>query len=476
MPLPKLSRKSTALVLLAAGWISACAAVLGIEDGTPRDDGGAGGDASLPVIGDGTVVTDDASGGTCEAVLLRDELGVFVTVDGADTPSCGTRGSPCKTVGAAIARAVSLARPGVYIAAGTYVETVTLRSGIDLIGGWNVLGAGDGAQWSRACSSQVTTLKAGSDAVTVRAPSLAGQVTKLSTLTIASRDGTPSPGESPVGVLATGGTTLQLVAVDVRAGSAGVGVAGARGDAGAPGGGDCDAGGDGGPGTPPGPSGPSSDGGSFGAEGYVAGDGVVGSGGPRGQNGPAPGKGTCVECRNCTVGGVCANVDLGPSCGTDGKTGCGGLGGAGGAGGSGGGSSVALLAWDGAKVFVVGGSLRAGDGARGAAGAGGGAGGPGGTGSAGAGMLPCDTACGGVIALGCPTGRDAGRGGAAGGAGGAGAPGGTGGDGAGGNSYAIVQGGGANVVAEPSTLLEFGNAGAAGGPGAAAGHAGARAP
>jgi hypothetical protein len=151
------------------------------------------------------------------------------------------------------------------------------------------------------------------------------------------------------------------------------------------------------------------------------------------------------------------------SCGSAGASGCGGQPGQGGQGGQGGGSSVALYVWD-AKVTMIGGALRAGNGGTGGAGGPGGLGGAGGTGANGAAATSCDTACGTQIpAFKCgPVQSTAAAGGTGsrGGAGGRGAP---GGGGAGGSTFAAVEGGVARVT--------ISNAGMASGiPGASRGN------
>jgi alpha-tubulin suppressor-like RCC1 family protein len=65
-------------------------------------------------------------------------LAVFVASTGTDTPECGTRAAPCRTVWQGQARADTLDRRDVYLAHGSYNESVTLRNGINLYGGFNV--------------------------------------------------------------------------------------------------------------------------------------------------------------------------------------------------------------------------------------------------------------------------------------------------------------------------------------------------
>jgi hypothetical protein len=437
--------------------VSACAAVLGIDDGHLRDD--AGGPPGT-VLGDGGILHDEAGNGTCEDIPLSDDLGVYVATDGTDGPSCGGRATPCKKVQTGIDRAADLKKSGVYVARGVYGEAIAMKSGVTVVGGWDVLRTGADATWSRACTSGATEIVApDTESVTVRADAV--QAVKLSTLSVKSK-AAAAPGESLIGVLATNGSTATLVEVVVKTSDGGPGAEGRAGDAGAPGGG-CDAGGDGAPGSPPGTPGDGAGAGVFGATGFTPASGTNGNPGAPGHNGTAAAPPTCVSCLKCnSVVAVCGSEDAGKNCGIGGTAGCGGFGGLGGVGGGGGGSSVALLAWN-ARVHVAGGALTSGNGGRGGPGGEGGGGGPGGTGVPGSdNPVQCATACDGTPALGCDNAHGKGLGCDAGGKGGPGALGGKGGDGAGGDSFAVVEGGGGVVTIEGGTAFTHGNGGASG--------------
>jgi hypothetical protein len=471
--------KWTAALIVAAGGVVACAAVLGIDDGHPRDQGAGATDGLAPgaVLGDGGIVS--TNGQQCEDVTADDAAGVYVTAgSGADGDSCGTRAQPCKTISEGILRAQSLSRPGVYVGEGTYAEAIQMAAGVTIIGGWTVLAGTGDPTWQRACSTSVTTILApdANAIATVRAESITGSA-KLSTLTVKTF-ATAAPGESMIGILAAGGTTLDLVAVDIVATAGGAGTDGNAGDAGSPGEADCDAGSDGAPGSDQASQASGADSGYFGPTGYVPLTGDPGPTGPTGENGAAGTASTCVDCRSCGGGALgCTDLDAGVSCGTPGAVGCGGGGGAGGGGGGGGGSSIAIVAWDNAHVNVTGGSLTSSDGGKGGAGAQGGTGAGGGSGAAGTGTATCSTKCaGGLGVTNCVSTTGAAAGGGAGGMGGHGGAGGQGGDGAGGDSFAYVAGGGATVVVDSkATALTHGNAGKTAGNGAD-GHAADKGP
>src|SRR3954468_8987882 len=108
------------LVLIGLVALVACAHGKG-GDGTV--DGGA--DAPAP-----TQDSDDSCAGLpCDAV--------YVAPTGADTAT-GTRADPVKTINAGIAKAV-LRTPavGVYVQTGEYDETVAMKAGVDVFGGFD---------------------------------------------------------------------------------------------------------------------------------------------------------------------------------------------------------------------------------------------------------------------------------------------------------------------------------------------------
>ncbi len=424
----------------------ACANLLGFQD-LSRPDGAtddAGGDAS----------NDASDAATCAQRAVDDASGVFVTVNGGDTSTCGTRTEPCMTIQTGINQAKLLGRSIVYIARGTYVESLQLAAGVTLEGGWDTAST----TWIPACDTtevsavKITMPPTANVVVTADFSGSAG----LRLLSVLGK-ATAQPGESVYGIFATN-ATLTLDTISVSVGAGGDGAAGAQGDAGAQGGTDCDAG-DAGAGPSPGNVGEGATSGSFGPNGWLPASGGPGAAdGSVGAPGPCTINSSCITtCYTCLS--VCVNS----------LAGCGGNAGGGGAGGSGGGSSVAVYSWN-AHVQVLGGSFAAGNGG---AGGSGGAGGNGGTGGAGnVQNATCLDAC---SDAGCATVGNASP--QIGGTGGAGASGGHGGGGSGGNSIALYNGGNSgSVTLSGSPLLSFGTAGAGGVVNGASGTAAAQWP
>ena len=73
---------------------------------------------------------------------------IFVATSGSDDPSSGLSPSnPCRTINYAIARASAEGRSALYIQAGDYVETLVLRDGVSLYGGYDT-------NWVRSPNSE----------------------------------------------------------------------------------------------------------------------------------------------------------------------------------------------------------------------------------------------------------------------------------------------------------------------------------
>jgi hypothetical protein len=413
---------------------------------------GQAGDGSGQETGVETAGAGGAGPESCEARSASDRDAVFVDqISGSDSADCGAIAQPCATVQQGIVRAAGI-KPNVYVAAGTYVESVELIRGIRVEGAWEIV---EGS-WRPLCGAGADT------AVTVQAPpdqdktvvasDLEGSAT-LAQLAVLSK-ATADWGESLYGVFAVGESTkLTLDHVEVAVAAAGDGQQPPtpvdRLD-GSPDG--CSPGnGTNGPAQTGHGSGASR--GTFTEDGYHPGNGLDGPAGNPGQNGAAPDRGgECyTECGQCPSASSSTCAALSNACGTDGKAGCAGGAGAGGGGGRGGGSSIALYVWD-ASVEVIGGSLEAGDAGHGSEGGDPGAGGLGVPGVPGV-----DATCNGGCSIssrleGCYTvfscataGTGIGRGGPRGGTGGDGSSGGRGGGGAGGFSYAVYASGDASL-------------------------------
>ena len=440
-----------AVVLPAAASIAACASILGIEDGILEGNAGEG----------GVVICESDSGVQVDVsqVFVSDALG-------DDSQGCGTDQVPCKTIGAGL-RALSNA-PGahlVYVANGTYNESIQLMPGVEIQGGWHARGAKGNVVWAQVCASnnedQFANL-AGSDSTTVNAENINGSAT-LTNIVVKTK--APGPGETVYGIRANAGTNLTLNHVLVDIGNGGDGADGKPGEPGSAGSGTCpnpSGGADG----PPGDAGAGAPAIVLNATGAVAAPATAGADGTPGQNGMSGPDGGCVSCVSCSTGN-CEGV-IGQSCGSPGAAGCAGTGGGGGTPGQSGGSSIAIFAWGGA-VIVNGGIVHAGPGGRGGAGGPGGTGGTGSAGAIGSNGADCVTTC---MVAGVCIGNGAtnhGTGGAAGTTGGKGGNGGNGGGGSGGDSFAIVSGLDASVLSDADIAPgPAGAPGAGGAPGTSA--------
>jgi hypothetical protein len=446
---------------------------------------------------------------------------VFVSPSGDDGNS-GLRGAPLRTVQAAIGQAAGGGQGAdVYVAAGTYMESLQLASGVSVYGGFS-------AEWARDPDTEVTTISGGNKAVSgIGVSSLS-----VDGLSITSGNATTS-GESSYGVYLDDSQDVTIASNEITAGR---GMSGTPGNNGAPG----PTGQPGGPGQPgcensatigcsscsrplggvPG-SGPGWSGGVGGRPGQVTGVGSPGSQGS-GPAGGAGGPGTPAGGGNWNTpsqytggfGGQGANGSDGGGGGAfgtvgvlgytpaDGQTGTPGQPGSGGGGGGGGGGGSSFC--DSYGGGGGGGGAGGGPGGPGQAGSGGGGsfgvwldgstniiiaentitagdGGPGGSGGPGAlGGLGGEGGWGGDFARpnsGCPYGgsndQDDGSNGARGGTGGRGGRGGHGGGGGGGPTIGIFE-----TAASTSTItgniFTIGSAGPGGSSAGTPGSTGAR--
>jgi hypothetical protein len=436
-------------------------------------DAGAQQDATLDAGADASdaAADGDAASG-CAAGTTDDVAGVYVSAGtGDDSPGCGTRSNPCKTIqqGISVAQQAS-GKTTVYVARGAYVESLTLAAGLTVEGGWDV----SGQTWSPICDSTTSSAVAIQAVTNVNVTASYSGSATLRNVTLTSK-ASVGAGETLYGVFATGSATsltLAQVVVDVGAGGAGTsGVLGALGadatDAGcAPGtgaGGDAGALGTGGVA------------GAFSSSGYAGGDGTGGGNGGTGHNGTAAGNGACATC-DVFTGSCPSTCGFGTAqiCATNGKAGCAGSGGGGGAKGTAGGASVAVFVWD-AHVTVLGGSFTTSNGGNGGSG---GVGGDGGVGSAGVKgtSATCATqlsnpACLSNICTGNFVAGYTLDGGTAGGSGGSGGAGGQGGGGSGGVSFVVVHGGDGGVTLNNGPVLAHGDGGTGGVVGGANGSA-----
>ena len=426
----------------------------GVDSATPGTDSATGTDAGFDTG------VDPAA---CAARKVNEASAVFVNINGTDSAQCGSAAEPCQTVQTGINQAKTLSKTIVYIARGTYKESVNLAAGLTLEGGWDTLAG----KWIPACDNNdiiaAAKLQMPDASNTVVTADFTGTGT-LRYLSILGKAAKPAAGESVYGVFAKG-ASLAFESISVSVGPAGTGADGNVGSTGGTGATKC-ATGAGGAGNAGGQGGAAQPG-TFGPTGYVPGDGNTGlSNGTNGANGTCAATCPGNEVTICMPNVAACGASEG--CPTP-LAGCGGTPGGGGGGGLGGGSSIAVFGWD-ATFSVNGGAFLGGN--AGAGGAGGG-GGPGGTGGAGTTQQ--------VLCASCINGNQCATVGnqtiATGGQGGKGGNGGQGGGGAGGSSYGIYAGGTAGkITVVNAPLYQNGTAGGGGAPNGPAGAAGQHVP
>ena len=411
----------------------------------------------LAVSGDGPVSRD-----TVVVMVLEDGANAYFVAPAGDDAAAGTRAAPFKTVQRAIDAADAAGNGGdVYVAAGTYDESLTLRSRVSLYGGF------DAVTWRRDLDASRPTIMGSRIAVRgTEANALA-----LDGLRIESANAT-EPSQSSIGVFLRNSADVVVRRAVIVAGD---GVAGAAGGDGA----DRGKAENGGNGLGAAVCPPSRTGGGGGGTTYSRAGGAGGTGGlaggfagadGQGSSGGGGGSGGGAFGGNGSAGGASTAARAAGSGGTAGNAfgeltdtditivtagnGGGGANGWGGGGGGGGGGG-----------FGCGG----GGGGGGAGGQGGGGGGGGTTGGHSIGIALSGTTTASIsetaIALGVAGNGGAGGEGGTGGAGGSGgsgggsnASGGAGGNGAGGTSGAHGGGGGGARGGWAVAVLEDENA------------------
>lgn len=148
---------------------------------------------------------------------------LFVALTGNDANAGTSPAAPVRTIQAGLAKAAALGTGGaVYVAAGTFAESLTLTGAARVYGGFNP------ASWDRSTASFQTTVVGGPTAVTVSSANGA----KLDGLTIQSASAVGTGGSS-IGVLIRGSQSVELAFCSIRAGAGTGGRQGAVGTRGA---------------------------------------------------------------------------------------------------------------------------------------------------------------------------------------------------------------------------------------------------
>ncbi|MEZ5373539.1 MAG: PKD domain-containing protein [Microthrixaceae bacterium] len=83
-----------------------------------------------------TVVDSYGRQASAQVAVKIDPDTVFVATTGTDNGTCGIITSPCRQVDYGLTRAVSLGKPKVYVAGGTY-NRFSARTDVEVVGGWN---------------------------------------------------------------------------------------------------------------------------------------------------------------------------------------------------------------------------------------------------------------------------------------------------------------------------------------------------
>lgn len=164
--------------------------------------------------GDGDPVEVD-----CNGFESDQDRALFVAPDGNDS-SPGTMGQPMRSIQVAIDAAASNAgKDAVYVSAGEYEESLVLRDGVSVYGGFD-----RGAGWTHNASNTVTINAPGT--VGVRADDISTSIT-LGWLSIVSANAA-GPGEASFGIVASS-STLVIHCCSITSGAGGAGAGGTDG-------------------------------------------------------------------------------------------------------------------------------------------------------------------------------------------------------------------------------------------------------
>src|ERR1019366_732978 len=203
-------------------------------------DSSVGSDASDASVAEGggqdatpetsTIPDATAEAGGCNPLTAPDTTtGVFVSgLIGSDASGDGSMANPYKIVGKGIAAAGGASMANVYVAPGTYAESLTFpvaSTGVVIEGGWTLPAAG---AWGTDCAGspeQRTTIQGGAIAVQAIGTTVANGVSRMTLQTEAQGiTAAGAGGASVIGVLVSGNNArFVLDDVNVVAGKAGSG-------------------------------------------------------------------------------------------------------------------------------------------------------------------------------------------------------------------------------------------------------------
>jgi hypothetical protein len=144
---------------------------------------------------------------------------VFVAVGFGNDSAAGSSDTPLATIQAAIDLVDEFGGGDVYVAGGVYTESVTLRSNVNLYGGY------DRQSWRQCPDVNPTTIIGGATAMSGEGVELA----KVNSFTIISSDA--ANGESSIAVRLVDSTSIEFSSNRLVAGNGAAGAPGASGDA-----------------------------------------------------------------------------------------------------------------------------------------------------------------------------------------------------------------------------------------------------
>ena len=180
----------------------------GIDDAGPVNQYCPEGQAVVGFDADGNIVCNlviiPTLTPTPTPVPVFDPDTVFVSPSGNDGNSCLSFNDPCHTISAGSAKAQAVGEPQVVVATGDYFESVTLVSGVDLLGGYNA------SYTDRDSEIYQTTIKGdGTSAPTVSAESILA-TTVLEGFVVEGPDVTTQSGNSIAVYIADSNNSLTI--------------------------------------------------------------------------------------------------------------------------------------------------------------------------------------------------------------------------------------------------------------------------
>ncbi|MEM9489070.1 MAG: peptidoglycan-binding domain-containing protein, partial [Myxococcota bacterium] len=200
---------------------TSCAALilLGCASGGDAEvtDGGGSGDDSGPGIETDTDVSDSGQDNQLDCVVVSCDQAIFVDIEDGNDANGGTKQAPLATISIAIEAAAAADPPkAVLIGTGVYEDSVELRPGVSLYGGFD-----PDQDWLRDSVLYGVELRGGLLAMVARDIEVP---TVVDGMVISTASAGPSDfGQSAIGILASNARELTLRDVIVTTGNGGPG-------------------------------------------------------------------------------------------------------------------------------------------------------------------------------------------------------------------------------------------------------------